>query len=266
MVFFLERCCSLPRPRLGIWPAGPGAGAGWVGASCPLPVTRVPTRSCRTSYCNHPRSPPRLEWPPAAPRASSWQWCPPAQLTRAGGVRQVVVGRSAGKLPQFPAAQAQHPGHRRLLQCSIEGAAPRDRARTRAGAWATVNTGEVTSRRYWARVFCSRGHSDQARGRHFPADNSPTRRLSACAAELMGGRGKGHTDPGRFPSWAGLRWPSADPSVCLRPWGFQGKIKRNSEIWSIRYSRLPVSFLKCLYQNIFQTTLLLKIYLLSSVH
>jgi hypothetical protein len=66
---------------------------------------------------------------------------PPAPLTRAGGVRQVVVGRPAGKFPQLPAAQAQHSGDRRLLQCSVEGAAPRGRARTRtrAGAWAAAS-------------------------------------------------------------------------------------------------------------------------------
>lgn len=126
---------------------------------------------------------------------------PPTQLTRAGGVRQVVVGRSPGKLPQFPAAQAQHPSYRRLLQRSIDGAAPRDRARTRTcpGAWAAVNTGEVSSRRCWARVFCSGGHSHQACGRHFPADKSLTRRLGACAARTDGWAGKGAHRPRTIP-------------------------------------------------------------------
>lgn len=124
----------------------------------------------------------------------------PAPLTRTGGVRQVVVGRSPGKLPQFPAAQAQHPGYRRLLQRSVEGAAPRARAGTRAcaGVWAAVNNGEVTSRRSRARVLCSRGHSHQPCGRHFLADNSgpPAQRMRG---QMMGGRGKGLADPGRVP-------------------------------------------------------------------
>lgn len=129
------------------------------------------------------------------------QGMPLAQLTRPGGVRQVVVGRCPGKLPQFPAAQAQHPGYRRLLQRSIKGAAPRDRACTRAcpGAWAAVNTRKVTSGRYRARVVCSRGHSDQPCGRHFSADNALTRRLSACATRTDGWAGKGAYRPRTVP-------------------------------------------------------------------
>ena len=178
MAFFPERCCCPPRPRLRVWPAG----LGWVGAVgfSPLPWSRPGVNG--TSYCNYPR-------PPRTARAASDRapglrsaGMSPTPLTRPSGVRQVVVGRSPGKLPQFPAAQAQHPGYRRLLQRSVEGAAPRARARTRAcaGVWAAVNNREVTSRRSRARVFCSRGHSDQARGRHFPA-NSPALQLSACA-------------------------------------------------------------------------------------
>lgn len=141
---------------------------------------------------------------------------PPAQLTRPGGVRQVVVGRSPGKLPQFPAAQAQHPGYRRLLQRSIEGAAPRARARTGTcpGAWAAVNTGEVTSRRYWAGIFCSCGYSDQARGRHFPADNYPTHRFGACAAKTVGWAEKGTCRPRTVPLMDRAAVPSAHPGTC----------------------------------------------------
>ena len=167
MAFFPERCCCPPRPRLRVWPAG----LGWVGA---------------VGFSRYPGHYPR---PPRTARAASDRapglrsaGISPTPLTRPSGVRQVVVGRSPGKLPQFPAAQTQHPGYRRLLQRSVEGAAPRARARTRAcaGVWAAVNNREVTSRRSWARVFCSRDHSDQARGRHFPA-NSPALQLSACA-------------------------------------------------------------------------------------
>lgn len=173
---------------------------------------------------------------------------PPAPLTRPGGVRQVVVGRSPGKLPQFPAAQAQHPGYRRLLQRSIEGAAPRARARTGTcpGAWTAVNTGKVTSRRHWARTFCSCGHGDQARGRHFPADNCPTRRLRACAARTDGWAGKGTYGPRPVPLMDGAAEPSARPGACLRPRGFEGKIKHKSG-----------AAVSC-NKNVFKTTLLTK--------
>lgn len=179
-------------PRARVWRRPGGLGRRL------LPVTRVRTRRYRTSSRNSPHPPPPAGAAPGA-RSPAGRGAP-APLTRPGGVRQVVVGRSPGKLPQFPAAQAQHPGDRRLLQGSIERAAPRARARTGAcpGAWAAVNTGEVASRRCGARVLGRRSHRDQARGRHFPADNTgpSARRMRGRTA---GWAEKGAPGPRRFP-------------------------------------------------------------------
>lgn len=159
-----------------------------------------------------------------------------APLTGPGGVRQVMVGRSPGKLPQFPAAQAQHPGDRRLFQGSVDRAAPRPRARTRAQPRArpTVSTGEVSPGRHWARVLRSRYHSHQARGRHFPADNSPAR-LCACATRSAGWAGKGARGPRTaLPDAQGAARSLPRPQA-----GFPGKPNEHRSAAAAPYSGLP---------------------------
>lgn len=184
----------------------------------------------------------------------------PAPLTRTGGVRQVVVGRSPGKLPQFPAAQAQHPGYRRLLQRSVEGAAPRARAGTRAcaGVWAAVNNGEVTSRRSRARVLCSRGHSHQPCGRHFLADNSLARPRSACAARWWVGGERGLQTPDGSLDGLGCRAPPLTPALAPAHLRFPSEIKTELTNRERRPALVPVTYPTSLYKNTFQTTLLTK--------
>lgn len=197
-----EMLARPPRPRLGVRPPpGPQGSPGWAAGLAPL-------AGCPTG--------------PGGRDGARALGSPSAPLTGPGGVRQVVVGRSAGKLPQFPATQAQHPGDRRLLQRSIQGAAPRARAGTRGRprVWTAVNSREVSSRSGWARVFGSGCHSDQARGRHFPAEASPARLPPPHArgpaprmrVRMAGRAGNGAPRPGRPFDWQLRGGPSAQPA------------------------------------------------------
>lgn len=153
----------------------------WVGA---VSFSRYPgpDQRCRTSYSKYPRFPRTAR--AASNRARGLQsagmcphpthppeWCPSGRGWPLPG--KLLSFRpapgSAPRLPPPPPALGQ-------------GAAPRARARTRAcpGIWAAINGREVTSRRSWARVFCSRGQRPSPAAA-IPADNAPALQLSACA-------------------------------------------------------------------------------------
>lgn len=217
-------CCALPHLRLRVGQAG-----------------RVRGTARRPRYAGSLGPVATRPLPPTPPVLGSRDARAP--LTGPGGVRQVVVGRSPGKLPQFPAAQAQHPGDRRLFQGSVDRAAPRARARTWAqpGARPTGSTRKVSPGRHRARVLRSRYHSHQARGRHFPADNSLARRSAHAPPDPLDGRGKGLADPGQL---SGTRW--AQLGACpAHKQVFQGN---RADFPELRQSRTLAS-LKGHYKN-----------------
>ena len=101
MALFLKRRCCPPRPRLGVWSAGPRAG--WVGAVgfSPVPGSRpgvmgpvnVKTRD----------SPHRLRRPLTAPRASCWQGYPsPHSPARVVSVRSWLAAPRGNSLSFRP--------------------------------------------------------------------------------------------------------------------------------------------------------------------
>lgn len=218
-------------------PPSPGSGScprGWVGwSSRLLPVTRVPTRSSGTSCSNYPES-------PASAGAASRRvpGLPPAGMPPPRSPARVVSVRSWLAAPRGNSLSF------RPLRLSTPVTAASSSARSRERLH-EPGPGPAPEPELGPQLTPERLPPDATGPEYSAAAVTATKPAAAISQpttlrpagsaharpELMGGRGKGHSDPGRFPWWAGLRCPSAHPDACLRPHRvFQGKLKQNSQI------------------------------------
>lgn len=205
------------------WPAGARGWRRW--ASCPRPVTRVPTRSYRTGCWDRPGAPPpRLAWPPAAPWASRRQRCP-----RLRSPARVVSVRSWLAAPRGNSLSF------RPLRLSTPVTAASSSARSMERLHET-GPGPGPAPELEPPLAPERLAPDAAGPEYSTAAATATSpaaaisqprnlRLAGAAharAERLGGRGKRPAEPERFPAGRGCGPPARLPALASAHQGSKG--------------------------------------------